>query len=246
MIPAVRQEKILDILSSNEIVSTDRLMEELNVSVSTLRRDLTKLEQEAKIILLHGGGVKLSSKPMELSISTKLELNKDAKEIIARKAASFVEDGDVIFLDPSSTTYLMIPYLTGKNITVLTNGISHINQLLTRDIPCLMIGGSIKKTTNSCIGPMAEAAMESLFFNKCFLGASGFSIQSGITNHDINERVIKAIALNNSKQPYFLMDSSKFGLIAMIKVANLEDYPIIIDKLPKELASYSNFISCEE
>lgn len=246
MIPAVRQEKILDILSSNEIVSIDHLMEELKVSISTLRRDLTKLEQEAKIVLLHGGGVKLSSKPVELSISTKLELNKDAKESIARKAASLVEEGDVIFLDPSSTTYLMIPYLSGKNITVLTNGISHINQLITRDIPCLMIGGSIKKTTCSCIGPIAEAAMQSLFFNKCFLGASGFSIQSGITNHDINERVIKSLALNNSKQPYFLMDSSKFGMIAMIKVANLEDYPILIDRIPKELSTYSNFIVCEE
>lgn len=246
MIPAVRQETILNILSSNEIVSIAYLMDELKISISTLRRDLNKLEQENAIILLHGGGVKLSPKPIELSISAKLELNKDAKETIAKKAASFVEDGDVVFLDPSSTTYLMIPYLANKNITVLTNGISHINQLLSRDIPCLMIGGSIKKTTNSCIGPIAEATMQSLYFNKCFLGASGFSIQSGITNHDINERVIKLSALNNSKQPYFLLDSSKFGLIAMIKVANLEDYPIIIEDIPNELTSYSNFISCNE
>lgn len=88
--------------------------------------------------------------------------------------------------------------------------------------------------------------MQSLYFNKCFLGASGFSIQSGITNHDINERVIKLLALKNSKQPYFLLDSSKFGLIAMVKVANLEDYPIITDTIPNELASYSNFISCDQ
>lgn len=63
-------------------------------------------------------------KPIELSITTKLDLNKEAKERIARKAASFVEYGDVIFLDPSSTTYLMIPYLVNRDITVLTNGIS--------------------------------------------------------------------------------------------------------------------------
>ena len=244
MIPAVRQETILNILSNNEIVTIDYLMEKLKISISTLRRDLTKLEQEHAIILLHGGGVKLSPKPVELSISTKLELNKEAKEIIARRAASFVEDGDVIFLDPSSTTFLMIPYLANRDITVLTNGISHITQLLSRDNPCLMIGGNIKKTTNSCIGPIAESTMQSLYFNKCFLGASGFSIQSGITNHDINERVIKLLALSNSKQPYFLLDSSKFGLIAMVKVANLEDYPILIETIPPELATYSNFISC--
>ena len=246
MIPALRQETILNILSNNEIVNIDYLMEKLNISISTLRRDLTKLEQENAIILLHGGGVKLCPKPIELSITTKLDLNKEAKERIARKAASFVEYGDVIFLDPSSTTYLMIPYLVNRDITVLTNGISHITQLLNRDIPCLMIGGSIKKTTSSCIGPIAENTMQSLYFNKCFLGASGFRIQSGITNHDINERVIKLLALKNSKQPYFLLDSSKFGLIAMVKVANLEDYPIITDTIPNELASYSNFISCDQ
>ncbi len=88
MIPAVRQEKILEILSNNEIVTVESLMNELQVSVSTLRRDLIKLEGEKKITLLHGGGVRLAPKTVELNIFTKLEMNKDAKERIARKAAA--------------------------------------------------------------------------------------------------------------------------------------------------------------
>lgn len=245
MIPAVRQEKILEMLSGNEIISTNDIMKELNISVSTLRRDLMKLESDNKITLLHGGGVRLAQKSIEMNIFTKLELNKDIKEKIARKAASFVEDGDVIFLDPSSTNYLMIPYLTGKRITVITNGISHITQLAALDIPCIMVGGSIKKTTNSCIGPITEQTLKTLYFNKCFLGASGFSILSGITNHDINERVIKQLALDNSSQPYILMDHTKYGIVTMVKVADLDQYPILIDKIPKGLEGYSNFILCD-
>lgn len=245
MIPAVRQEKILEMLSGNEIISTNDIMKELNISVSTLRRDLMKLESDNKITLLHGGGVRLAQKSIEMNIFTKLELNKDIKEKIARKAASFVEDGDVIFLDPSSTNYLMIPYLTGKRITVITNGISHITQLAALDIPCIMVGGSIKKTTNSCIGPITEQTLKTLYFNKCFLGASGFSIPSGITNHDINERVIKQLALDNSSQPYILMDHTKYGIVTMVKVADLDQYPILIDKIPKGLEGYSNFILCD-
>ncbi len=245
MIPAIRQEKILEMLSDNEIMSTEEIMQSLDISVSTLRRDLMKLEQDKKINLLHGGGVRRAQKTVELNISTKLNLNKDTKEIIAKKAASFVEDGDVIFLDPSSTTYHMIPFLAEKNITVVTNGLSHINQLIALDIPCMMIGGSIKKTTNSCIGPIAESTLQTLFFNKCFLGASGFSVASGITNHDINERVIKLLALRNSTHPYFLLDHSKYGSITMIKVADLDEYPILIDKIPAGLEGYSNFILCE-
>ena len=186
MIPAIRQEKILDMLSGNEIIATDDIMKGLDISVSTLRRDLMKLESQNKVTLLHGGGVRLAQKPIEMNISAKLELNKEAKEKIAHKAASFIDNGDVIFLDPSSTTYLMIPYLAGKSITVITNSISHINQLVALDLPCIMVGGSIKKTTNSCIGPIAELTLKTLYFNKCFLGASGFSIPSGISNHDIN------------------------------------------------------------
>ena len=244
MIPAVRQEKIMEILSSNEIVSTESIMKELEISVSTLRRDLMKLESEKKITLLHGGGVRLAQKAVELNITTKMELNREAKDLIARKAATFVEDGDVIFIDPSSTTYLMIPYLAGKKITVLTNGISHINQLISLEIPCIMIGGSIKPTTNSCIGPLTESLMDTFYFNKCFLGASGFSIQSGITNHDINERAIKVQALKNSTQSYFLMDHTKYNVITMIKVADLEEYPVLTDKIPPSLAGYQNIILC--
>ena len=245
MIPAVRQEKILEILSNNEIVTVESLMNELQVSVSTLRRDLIKLEGEKKITLLHGGGVRLAPKTVELNIFTKLEMNKDAKERIARKAAGLVEDGDTIFLDPSSTTYLMIPFLAGKDITVLTNGMSHINQLVALDIPCIMVGGSIKKTTNSCIGPITETTLRTLYFSKCFLGANGFSITSGITNHDINERVIKLLALNNSCQPYFLIDHTKYGIVTMVQIANLDQYPILIDEIPEDLENYKNFILCE-
>lgn len=164
MIPAVRQEKILELLSSNDIVSTDSLMKVLDVSVSTLRRDLVKLEEEKKITLLHGGGVRLMQKSVELNISTKLELNKDAKERIASKAASLVEDGDTIFLDPSSTTYLMIPFLVGKNVTVVTNGISHINQLINLEVPCILIGGSIKKNDQRLHRPAHRDHFKNLLF----------------------------------------------------------------------------------
>ena len=245
MIPAVRQEKILEMLSSNEIVSTDIIMNELNISVSTLRRDLVKLERDKKLTLLHGGGVKLTQKPLELSISAKMELNRDIKEKIAIRAVSLITPGDVIFMDASSTTYRMIPYLAGKNVSVVTNGISHVNQLTAYDIPSIIIGGSIKKNTNSCIGPIAESNLETLFFNKCFLGANGFSVASGITNHDINERAIKLLALKNSGQPYFLLDHTKFGIVTLVHIAGLNEYPVLTDELPDSLKGYDNIIVCD-
>lgn len=245
MIPAIRKQKILDLLQPGDILYTDYLLEALDISLSTLRRDLKELEKEKKITQLHGGGVQIIKDNMELKISAKLNLNKKAKERIARTAASFVESGDVIFLDPSSTTLPMIPHLKGMDITVVTNGIYHISQLCMESIPCIMLGGTIKLSTNSCIGYTTESTLRELNFNKVFLGANGFSIRAGITNHDINEKQIKRIAMENSQQSYFLLDSSKYDVITMTKVASLEEAAIITEKDIPSLHGLAQLILAE-
>lgn len=242
MIPAIRQQTIINLLTEKDVVYMDDLVKHLDVSFSTLRRDLRELESTGKINLLHGGGVQINRKSTELSISTKLNLNKEAKNKIALKACSYIQDNDVIFLDPSSTTLQMIPYLINRKITVITNGFYHISQLAAHQIPCIMVGGSIKLSTNSCIGPLAEAALKGLNFNKCFLGSNGFSKNSGITNHDINEYTIKRIAMDQSLEAYFLLDSSKYNVITMIKVASLTDAFIITEKKIPDLIDYNNII----
>lgn len=242
MIPELRQKKIIDMISDTDIITTERLTKLLNISPSTLRRDLLKLSKQEKIMLLHGGGIRLLPKITELSMTAKMGLHKDAKDKIAQKAVSLIADGDVIYLDPSSTTYQMIPYLKEHRVTVITNSVSHIDELINYKIPCIMVGGSIKAATNSCIGLIAENILKGFNFNKSFIGANGFSITSGITNHDINENAIKTLALRQSCDPYFLMDSSKFNVVAMVKLANINDYPIITEKLIPELSSYPNII----
>jgi DeoR family transcriptional regulator, fructose operon transcriptional repressor len=242
MIPAIRQQTIVNLLTEKDVIYMDELVKHLDTSFSTLRRDLRELESLGKINLLHGGGVQLNRKSTELSITAKLNLNKEAKNKIAQKACTYIQDRDVIFLDPSSTTLQMIPYLVNREITVVTNGIHHINQLAAHQIPCIMIGGSIKLSTNSCIGPLAESSLRGLNFNKCFLGSNGFSKTAGITNHDINEFTVKRIAMDQSIESYFLIDSSKYNVVTMIKVASLNEPYIITEKAIPELNEYSNII----
>ena len=173
MIPAIRQQTIIHMLKeANTILYLEDLQAALGISTSTLRRDLRELEAKGQVNQLHGGGVKLTQNTPELNITAKLLLNKAAKEKLAAAAASAIEDGDAVFLDPSSTTLEMIPHLVGRPITVITNGIFHINQLVSNHIPSIMVGGNIKIATNSCIGPVAESDMRNYHFNKCFLGAN--------------------------------------------------------------------------
>lgn len=243
MIPAIRQQTIIHMLKeANTILYLEDLQAALGISTSTLRRDLRELEAKGQVNQLHGGGVKLTQNTPELNITAKLLLNKAAKEKLAAAAASAIEDGDAVFLDPSSTTLEMIPHLVGRPITVITNGIFHINQLVSNHIPSIMVGGNIKIATNSCIGPVAESDMRNYHFNKCFLGANGFSRTSGITNHDINECLIKQLAIQNSSKSFFLLDSSKYNVVTMIKVVDLNVPTVFTDKAFPDLIDYNNIV----
>lgn len=243
MIPAIRQQTIIHMLKeANTILYLEDLQAALGISTSTLRRDLRELETKGQVNQLHGGGVKLTQNTPELNITAKLLLNKAAKEKLAAAAASAIEDGDAVFLDPSSTTLEMIPHLVGRPITVITNGIFHINQLVSNHIPSIMVGGNIKIATNSCIGPVAESDMRNYHFNKCFLGANGFSRTSGITNHDINECLIKQLAIQNSSKSFFLLDSSKYNVVTMIKVVDLNVPTVFTDRAFPDLADYNNIV----
>lgn len=247
LIPAVRQQKILDFVRSKDIAYINDLISNLNISLSTLRRDLKDLEREGKVEILRGGGVKLRKSNVELDLSVKIQLNEDMKKKIALKAVEYIENGDVIFMDPSSTTYMMIDHLKCKDgITVVTNSIAHVNKLISINIPVIMIGGNLKSSTNSCVGPIAESTLRELRFNKCFLGANGITINQGITNHDIREKIVKRIAIENSFESYFLIDSTKYGTVTMCKVADIDECFIITDSYFEEFKNYQNIIIADK
>jgi len=246
VIPAERQQQILSyIKQKGDIVRIQNMVDELGISLSTIRRDIHTMVQKGELQPLRGGAVKLCGSNIELNLDAKLLMNYEEKSRIARSAAAMVADGEVIFLDPSSVNSLLIPYLEHRDVTVVTNSIAHINQLNKHGVNCILTGGQIKQSTSSCIGPVAEQTLRELHFTHCFLGANGMSLQHGLTNHDLRERTIKRIAIENATDPVFLIDSSKFGKTAMCKVAEIDEYPIITDCLIDELKEFGNILVAE-
>lgn len=240
MIPAERQKTIVGYLHGKDLVKIDDLIETMGISLSTIRRDIKELVDRGTIETLRGGAVRLQSSNIELNLDAKLQMHREEKSRIARCAAQTVQDHDVLFIDPSSTNSLLIDHLAGKKVTVITNSIAHINKLVQLDISCILLGGQIKQSTSSCVGPIAEQSMRNLYFNRCFLGANGISIPCGITNHDLREQTIKRIAIQNSQESFFLIDSSKFGVAAMCKVAELSECTIITNQALPEWQQFEN------
>lgn len=221
-----RKQVILDKLKEQQFVRLEELVDELQTSESTVRRDLDDLEASGKLRRVHGGAEAPSNLQQEESIQQKSVKNIQEKRAIARKATELIEDGDVIFLDAGTTTELMIEHLGQKNLTVVTNSIHHAVKLVEERIKTIIIGGFVKESTDASIGASAVAHIRQLNFDKAFLGMNGVD-KDYLTTPDMEEAAIKRTVLENAKQPFVLVDSSKFGQFAFVKVAEVERASLI-------------------
>lgn len=246
MIPFERRKQILDELQKSEIVTLPDFIEVLKgVSESTIRRDLKALEDDGEIVLLRGGAAKLKAGSHEISFTSRNLLNTKEKEQIAKKAADLVADGEIIYIDSGSTALRMIKYIKFKDVLIVTANALVPQELEGAKARCILIGGDLVISTGSVLGSLTENTLRGMFFDKAFLGASGYSAGAGINTPDIREASKKQIVKANSKDAYILLDSGKAGISTMCKVFELKDVSIICDKMTPELQEAGRYMIAE-
>lgn len=232
MLTEERKEYILQQVSSEDIVKSQDLIHALNVSESTIRRDLQELEEAGLIKRIHGGCKRINKLDFEPSMAEKASKNVQEKHSIAKYAASLINEGDVFYLDAGTTTFEMISFIQAKDVMAVTNSIFHANALADADIPVIILGGLIKNTTKAVTSNHACSQLSSLYLNKAFLGTNGIHPNFGYTTPDPDEAFIKNLAINQSQITYILADHAKFGETNFSKIANLNKATIITDFCP--------------
>lgn len=242
MIPYVRKQKILNYMEGKEIVYLKDLVNYLNSSLSTVRRDLNSLAQEGVVTLLNGGAVTITSRSYDLPVEKKKQTNITAKDIIARKASEIVENGDVIYIDSGTTTIQMIKYLKNKKITIVTSSLTFPRDQLTNDIKLIYLGGELLTDLESLVGSITEKQLLSMYFDKAFIGANGYSEQ-GVFTFDLREARKKEIVRNQSRQAFLLVDTSKEGKRGFARAFGLEECTLITEKDEDESESTSDYKS---
>ena len=235
MLTPERHRIILQLLKDKNVVKIQEIMDLTNSSESTIRRDLSQLEEQKFLKRIHGGASSLQGKLNEPSMVEKSSKNLQEKSRIAKFAASLVEEGDCIFLDAGSTVIEMIEFLPKKDIVVVTNGLMHFVPLLNKGIPTYFIGGLAKSKTNALIGRGALAGLDLYRFDKCFMGVNGIHTQFGFTTPDQEEALVKQKAISLSREAYVLADSTKFSEISFAKITDLDNASIITNELDDEL-----------
>lgn len=230
MITERRHLKILKMLEEFEIIKLSEIIEETNTSESTVRRDLAYLESKGLLERVHGGAKRVTHKGEELSYNEKISKNVEDKVKIGKLAADLVEENDAIFIDAGTSTYEMIPFLKGKNISVITTGVDHIAALIENNIPCYMIGGNVKLKTKAIIGSDAVEGLKRFNFDKAFLGTNGVHKKFGFTTPDSEEANIKRVAKELSREVFILADNTKFNKSTLVKFGELEEGVILTDR----------------
>ncbi|WP_442594089.1 DeoR/GlpR family DNA-binding transcription regulator [Neobacillus sp. D3-1R] len=231
MLTEERHRLILQLLKERNVIKINEIVELTNTSESTIRRDLTQLEEGKFLKRIHGGAAKLQGKLQEPSMSEKSSKNTQEKRQIAQYAASLVDVGDCIYLDAGSTIAEMIEFLPKKDIVVVTNGLMHLPLLLENEITTYLIGGLAKGKTNAVIGRGALLSLEQYRFDKCFIGVNGIHIEFGYTTPDPEEAMVKQKAISLAREVFVLADQTKFSEIAFSKIADLHESTIITNEL---------------
>jgi DeoR family transcriptional regulator, fructose operon transcriptional repressor len=234
MLTEERHRIILDLLKEKDAIKIQEIVDVTNASESTIRRDLTQLEQEKFLKRIHGGAARLQGKLKELSVSEKSSKSFHEKQSIGQYAASLVEEGDCIFLDAGTTTLNLIDHLPEMDIVVVTNGLTHVDVLIQKGFKTYMIGGYVKPVTRAMVGSGAVESLRQYRFDKAFMGANGVHAQYGFTTPDPEEAQVKRMAIELSREAMFLTDDSKFGEIAFSKIVDLDKAMIITNALDGE------------
>lgn len=240
-----RQEQILDLIEKNDFLKVSDTSKMLNVAEMTIRRDLENLEKEGKVERVHGGAKKVkelqNNSYTELSHTQKRSLKIEEKKNVAKKAAELVENNDVIFIGPGTTTEFIYDYLHVDTAKIITNSISIFNTF--KDDPnfdLILIGGKLRERTGTFIGYFTRKWIQDIKVQKVFIGTNGIK-GTHITTAEEEEGVIQQIILDNSDENYVLADSAKFGVEAFQVLCNINKLNgIITDEniLPEDEAFY--------
>mgnify|MGYP000975028974 FL=1 len=234
MLKSKRKQLILEKVMKDKFVSLEYLVKALDTSESTVRRDLDELESERKLRRVHGGAESLHFLQEEESNQEKSIKNIQEKTKIAQKAASLIQEYDVIFIDAGTTNELLVNELHDPSVTVVTNSIHHATKLVERNIPTVIIGGVVKRSTDASIGGVALNQIGQLNFDKAFIGMNG--IDDGFfTTPDMEEGAVKRAILENAKRTYVLADASKLGQTSFAKVAPISRARLITNQTESEV-----------
>lgn len=234
-----RRSAIMAMLDRGSSVQVAELAETFGVSVVTARADLDALEAAGKLRRTHGGAVSLH-KTLTVSVQDRrVNVNAEAKRLIARRAVEYVHDGDTVLVDSGTTALEFVRALDLRSdITVITADIT-IADFIDESMPgidVVLLGGALRKGHRYLHGMLALRSLEVLHANLAVLCPGAFVANRGFMTDYPQMAQLKSAFLKTGKRSIALMDASKAAGDSIMRFAGLEDVDaVIMDDDPRSL-----------
>ena len=227
---AERHELILKKLENDGFVTVSDLSIEFDVSSVTIRKDLKLLEELNLLFRSNGKAIRKNPYTSEKTVNEKEKIHQGEKNKIAIKAAELIQPFDSIILASGTTIIEMAHQIKPiKGITVLTaslNAALIVSELNGVDV--IQLGGVLRQSSSSVIGPLGEQMLSEFTCSKLFLGVDGIDLDFGLTTTSSMEASINKVMIKSAQKIIILADSSKFGRKGFGRICGLEDVDQII------------------
>ena len=231
----LRSYDILEYLKRRKRCTLAELMRKFGVSSATIHRDVAELESRNAVERVRGGIVFAdapAARPGSGDYQDRVIANSAAKERIARKALKLVAEGDILFLDSSTTVYSFAQLLRQQSfdhLTILTNSVSIMQNF--RKFPqhwvLIGLGGNYDPQLNSILGASALEQFSNFNVTKAFVSAFGMDRRNVTTNHERQAEILRHV-LKNADRRYLLMDRSKIGRKGLYRLSPRGTFDAII------------------
>lgn len=220
-----RRQKIVNYLKENKQATVTELSQKFKVSEMTIRRDCHILANMGNVTQKLGV-ISYQSNALIDSLQNPSLLN--IKEQLAKKAATYINDGQTIFINSSMTAINTLKYVVEQEVIILTNNVSAIQLNPKIKASIMLSGGEIRRPKNALTGDLAYNAFSSMRANLSIIGCRGLCLETGISTSQIYEAKINRKIIENSSKLIVVADYTKIGKSSNFTVGNISDIDILI------------------
>jgi len=234
---ADRREELAEHLMRVGYSRIDDLVEHFGISRMTVHRHIDALARQGILRKLHGAVTVQPSGLYESAFRYRVTVGHDEKEALARAALDYVEPGQAIMLDDSTTAATLANVLDKVTpLTVITNSVASAEHLAKVDeIDLICLGGQYHRIYNAYIGLICERPIAALRVNVLFLSASAVQ---GTTAFIQDQQVVrvKQAMMDVARKRILLVDHLKFDKLALNVLGDLSMFDVVLttDRLPAD------------
>lgn len=240
MVSNFRQREILDLARKEGKVTVDGLADLYDVTVQTIRRDLSDLADSGRLERVHGGAV-VPSGVVNIIYEERRRLNNVGKKAIAVECARSIPDGASVFMNiGTSTEAVAHELLDHENLLVVTNNLNIANILATNhSCEIILAGGVLRRADGGIVGGLTAEMVKQFKFDYSVLGCSAIDAGGDLLDFDGQEVMVSSTAIHRSRKVMIVADRLKFARNAPFTICSLSSVDVLLTdgKLSQDLAA---------